>query len=353
MGKWRELFEAGLPPITDREHRKEYTFGPPATADQIAAAEAGLKVRFPADLREMLSEFNGMWSVTKFNAGDTYDDIRFLDLQHMTGDVPDYCADSGNPMPSEEDLRKIVWVAQSNGFGELWGVCTEAVSGHPAGAVVHMDHEVGELEACRPSLADFVRHGPVAVPTREPVAEPPTGDEGDVLVWNVPAWQERVAARPPRCLAGFDVTLFRRTSADIRLCLHLPTDQAVFTLGCRCGGRRFKVHGHTRPDPTTKTPVLGGPLAAECVACGTVTSIFDATSSEAGEPTVDTCCYCGATPAEVFVGFEFPAPWRDSSDSFRGDETDAFDLLEVNGRCDACRMVLAYAKLVRSGAELA
>jgi hypothetical protein len=53
----------------------------------------------------------------------------------------------------------VVFVAQSNGFGDLWGVCTEAVAGHPAGAVVRLDHEVGELEACHPDVAEFVRAG--------------------------------------------------------------------------------------------------------------------------------------------------------------------------------------------------
>lgn len=116
MGRWRELFEAGRPTVAEPENRSEYTFGPPATADQIAAAEATLRVRFPDDVRELLSEFNGVWS------GKTSDDIHLLDLRHMTIDVPEYCADSGNPMPPEEDLRKVVWVGQSNGFGELYGV---------------------------------------------------------------------------------------------------------------------------------------------------------------------------------------------------------------------------------------
>ncbi|MGL6094500.1 MAG: hypothetical protein ACRC7O_01695, partial [Fimbriiglobus sp.] len=178
---------------------------------------------------------------------------------------------------------------------------------------------------------------------------PPAGDEGDVLVWNVPAWQERVAARPPRCLSGFDLTLYRRTSADMQLCLHIPTDPAVFAVACRCGGRRFKVHGQTRPDPITAAPVLGGPLAAECVACGTLAPISGPTADETGTPTVDTCCYCGSESAEVFVGFEYSVALTDAADSFRGDEADAYDLMEVLGRCDACRQMLGYTKLTRDG----
>lgn len=349
MGKWRALFEAGLPPVAEREYRTEYTFGPPATAEQIAAAEASLKVRFPGDVREMLSEFNGMWSVTTFDAGNTYDEIHFLDIQHMAADVPDYCADSGNPMPPEEDLRKVVWVGQSNGFGELWGVCAEAVAGHAAGSVVHMDHEVGELEACRPSLAEFVRRGPAAAPPRGPDPDgPPAGDE---LVWREPAWKGRVAARPPRCLGGFAVALVQRTTVDFALCLYLAPDQAVFTLACRCGGRQFKVHGRTRPDPATGHPTFGGPLAAECVACGRLTPISDPTAAGAGEPTVETCCYCGVEPAEVFVGFEYPEAWTAAAESFLGDEADAFDLMELYGRCAACGQMLAYAKLPRDPAR--
>ena len=152
MGKWRELFESGLPPVAEREHQMEYNFGAPATAEQIAAAEAALKVQFPAEVRELLSEFYGMWSKTVFAAGNTHEEIHFLDMQHMTADVPEYFADCGNPLPPKKDRRKVVWVCQSNGFGDLWGVCAEAVAGHPAGAVVHLDHEVGDrqLQLMRP-----------------------------------------------------------------------------------------------------------------------------------------------------------------------------------------------------------
>lgn len=158
MAKWRQLFEGNLPPLAERQYPTEYEFGPPATADELAAAERALGVSLPQDVREMLSEFNGVWERTRYPHGESRD-IAFLDLQNMTVDVPEYCSDSGNPMPDEADLRQVVWVAQSNGFGDLWGVCAAAVAGHPAGAVVRMDHEVGELEACQPNLEEFVRAG--------------------------------------------------------------------------------------------------------------------------------------------------------------------------------------------------
>jgi hypothetical protein len=160
MGKWRTLFESNLPPVEQREYGKEYEFGPPATAEQIAAAEQALGARLPADVREMLSEFNGIWQTSAVGRkGGRAPDIAFLDTRHLSVDVPAYFDDCGNPLPSVASLRKVVFVAQSNGFGDLWGVCAADVDGHPAGAVVRLDHEVGELEACHPSLADFIRAG--------------------------------------------------------------------------------------------------------------------------------------------------------------------------------------------------
>ncbi len=161
MGKWRDLFEAELPPVAERPYRTEYDFGPPAAADQIAAAEAALKVQFPADVREMLSEFNGVWSLSHFDDGREFRSIRFLDLHHMTVELPQYFAEcGGNPLPPKKDRRKVVFVCQSNGFAELWGVCVEDVAGRRAGAVVKLDSEVGEFEPAHASLAEFVRSGP-------------------------------------------------------------------------------------------------------------------------------------------------------------------------------------------------
>jgi hypothetical protein len=154
------LFESELRPVRQREYGAEYEFGPPATDEQIAAAEQALGVNLPADVRQMLSEFNGVWRRTRFADGREYRDILYLDLQYMTTDLPAYFADCGNPLPPKKDRRKVVFFSQSNGFGELWGVCAADVAGHSAGAVIHLDHEVGELEASHPSLTEFVRSGP-------------------------------------------------------------------------------------------------------------------------------------------------------------------------------------------------
>ncbi|MBN9122316.1 MAG: SMI1/KNR4 family protein [Planctomycetes bacterium] len=159
MGKWRTLFESSLPPAEQREHREEYEFGPPATAEQIVAAERALGGQLPADVREMLSEFNGVWRRTHFDGGRRYREIHYLDTQHMSVDVPSYFASCGNPLPPRYALRRVVFVAQSNGYGDLWGVCVADVVRHKAGAVVRLDHEVGRLEAWEPTLAEFVRAG--------------------------------------------------------------------------------------------------------------------------------------------------------------------------------------------------
>jgi hypothetical protein len=158
MGKWREAFEHGRPSEWDMEYGREYSFGPPATEEQLAAAESVLGVRLPTDVRELLSEFNGVWYTIEIDRREGYDpSILYLDIEHMTVKVPEYFRTCGNPLPKRKDLRKVVFIRQSNGFGDLWGVCLEDVAGFRAGNVVKLDHEVGELEECSNTLFDFIR----------------------------------------------------------------------------------------------------------------------------------------------------------------------------------------------------
>jgi hypothetical protein len=160
MGKWRELFESNLPPVGQREYGIEYEFGQPATAEQVAAVEQALGVHLPADVREMLSEFNGIWTISAADRQHGYPpSIAYLDTEHMSVNVPEYLADTDNPLPPKKVLRQVVWVAQSNGIGDLWGVCAADLGKLSAGTVVRLDHEAGELEACHPSLAEFIRAG--------------------------------------------------------------------------------------------------------------------------------------------------------------------------------------------------
>jgi hypothetical protein len=161
MGKWQTLFEAGLPPFEDREFGELYEFGPPATAEQIAGAERAMGVRLPDDLREMLTEFNGIRYTTR--AGRKYGhepSELYLDTEEMSVGVPKYFRTCGNPLPPQDVLSKIAFVCQVNGYGELYGLCLQDVAGHRRGEVIRIDHEVGELEACYASLADLVRTAP-------------------------------------------------------------------------------------------------------------------------------------------------------------------------------------------------
>ena len=159
MGKWREAFENGRPSEWDTEYGREYSFGPPATGKQLAAAEAALGVRLPADVRGMLSEFNGVWYTFEGDRRKGLDqpEILYLDAKHLSVKVPEHFRTCGNELPAEGDLRKIVFVRQSNGFADLWGVCLEDVAGFRAGQVVKLDHAWGELQEYASSLFDFVR----------------------------------------------------------------------------------------------------------------------------------------------------------------------------------------------------
>jgi hypothetical protein len=160
MGKWRDAFDHGRPSFFDIEFGLQYTFGPPATAEQLAHAEAELGLRLPQEVRELLSEFNGVW-VTSEAAREhgSAPDIAYLDVQHLAVEVPWYFRTCGNPLPAASDLRKVVFIYQENGFADLYGVCVEDVAGLRAGEVAKLDHDVGELEAAFPSLLEFVRLG--------------------------------------------------------------------------------------------------------------------------------------------------------------------------------------------------
>lgn len=146
----------------DTEYRLEYTFGPPATAEQLASVEAELGSSLPADVRELLSEFNGVWKTSEADrrhGGEP--DLVFLDTDCMVSQVPSYLRYAGDPPITRKgiDLRRVAFVAQVNGFADLYGVCLEPVGGFLAGAVVRLDHETGELTAAYPSLREFVERG--------------------------------------------------------------------------------------------------------------------------------------------------------------------------------------------------
>ena len=157
MGKWQKSFAVGL-----NRPKREYTFGPPATATQLKAVERALGGKLPADVRALLSEFNGVWRPYEDMEDIPEQEIVYFSTDGMLADVPDYLRNWGDPpkTPSGIDLRKVVFVGQVNGFADLYGVCLESVGEFPAGAVVKLDHETGELEEAFESLKEFVEDGP-------------------------------------------------------------------------------------------------------------------------------------------------------------------------------------------------
>jgi len=187
MGQWRLTLEASLKPSDAPDlWQTRYSFGPPATAEQIAGAERDLGFCFPADVKELLLDSNGVWRWNRYSHSPEREssDIVYLDTASMSGDVPKYFREcEGNPLPPAELLRKVVFFAQSNGYADLYGVCVESftyrrpketieycnLNNIPidpaieffAGEVVKLDHEIGEFEKHSPSLADFVRRGVV------------------------------------------------------------------------------------------------------------------------------------------------------------------------------------------------
>ncbi len=157
MGKWQALFEANLPPFGASEYVQAYEFGPPAVEAEFAAAEEALGLRLHTDLREMLSEFNGVWRRTKYA---TTSDIFYLNLDGMVELATRQREVGWEEVFSAGELDKVVFVCAYDGWAQTWALCVEEVAGHPAGSVVYHDHDSTELEARFPALAEFVLHGP-------------------------------------------------------------------------------------------------------------------------------------------------------------------------------------------------
>jgi hypothetical protein len=58
MGKWKKAFLKSID--FEFETPSSFTFGPPATEQQLAALERAVSAKVPGDLRELLQEFNGV-----------------------------------------------------------------------------------------------------------------------------------------------------------------------------------------------------------------------------------------------------------------------------------------------------
>ena len=157
MSRWRDAFQHGRPGKWDVEFGYEFTFGPPATEMELAEAETALGLEFPSDVRELLSEFNGVFHTSRADRENGWGPtLFFLNVPNIAKHVPHYLATSDNPLPRAEDLAKVIFVRDTNGFGVLWGVCVIPFAEFVSGQVLRLDHERGQFEFCSPSLYDFV-----------------------------------------------------------------------------------------------------------------------------------------------------------------------------------------------------
>jgi hypothetical protein len=160
---WRTLFEANLRPPDEREYGEEFLFNPPATADQLAAAEKALGARLPGDVRAMWSEFNGVRSTTATDRRHGREpEPYYLDLEGMSEARATMGEFYGWAAIFDEEygpgaFKTLLLIRYYDGNSQAWAVCLDEVAGHAAGTVVHHDHDTPELIALAASLFDCVR----------------------------------------------------------------------------------------------------------------------------------------------------------------------------------------------------
>ncbi len=157
MGKWREAFEEGRPSFYDRDYGRQYHFGPPATSEQLSEAEQHIGRPLPAELRSLLSEFNGVRYTTRWSGAGAEGDPVFLSTAELP-EVPRLLRDV-EAVPAPVRQGKVIFFWQNNGYAELYGICVKRMRMGlwRAGTVVYLDGESMELTAPYPDLMAFVR----------------------------------------------------------------------------------------------------------------------------------------------------------------------------------------------------
>ncbi len=151
---WKLLFEANLPPAPLR--RDWYEFGPPASAEEIAAAEAALGFALPDELRELVSEFNGAQYCWDWNYGRCPVLItQYLDLAGLVQMAEDY---------SGSRPRWPLFFVADDIFCPVLGLCLADADEFRAGEVVCW-YGTPELRPGYPTLSECVRRYPALVST--------------------------------------------------------------------------------------------------------------------------------------------------------------------------------------------
>lgn len=157
---WRTVFEANLKPFETRDDGTKYEFNPPATEERLQWAERELGFRFPADLRDMLSEFDGIRSSTRTERGcSLLPDTDFLDVENMIS-VRNRLKEVGwYDLYSQNGSMPIIFICQWDNFAENWGLFVGDFHTFQIGSVVCLDYETYEPQTSYSSLFDFVARG--------------------------------------------------------------------------------------------------------------------------------------------------------------------------------------------------
>lgn len=144
MPNWKALVEAATPVEEDED---PVSFGPPASAAEIADAEESLGIALPADLKAFLLEANG----SEDHCGWLVFDLETMVEENL--DARELLTDSPNP-PS---LEKVVFFSDAMGDGDLFGICAAPVQTFKANEIVLFDHESGELRPFARNLEAYFR----------------------------------------------------------------------------------------------------------------------------------------------------------------------------------------------------
>lgn len=137
MTKWKQAFLKSLDPEFG-QNEDSYVFGSPASAAEIAAVESACGATVPSELRELLSEFNGIKEKE-----DWSDELvaYYFHTEEMVTAV-DYYRDWDAPTDLLLEWSKhVLYVCQQNGYSEMWGVVIRPFGPFSVGQIVAFDHD--------------------------------------------------------------------------------------------------------------------------------------------------------------------------------------------------------------------
>lgn len=144
MSKWRDIVLRS-PSVKNKD---VCVFNPPVTEDELQRFEAEIGAKLPADVREMLLEFNGM-EQPEWGQRAPF----ILGTSHMK--LPEFYTDWDVPTDKLVEWSKnIVYVKQFNSFTYLWGVVVKPFAEFQIGDIVEFDHDdIGDAEEASDLLA--------------------------------------------------------------------------------------------------------------------------------------------------------------------------------------------------------